>query len=99
MGTTWLHALRSYSVLEHVHTVRAVEVRAFPWGDVPGQGAAFNARWAALRAFVERVVAGDVADPCPRAVHWGGRMDVPRGKMIPARCAAPTANTFYAVLQ
>ena len=40
---------------------------------------------------------GQHEDPCPRAEHWGGSMDKPKGRMIRARCAVSTVNTFYAV--
>jgi hypothetical protein len=89
--------LRRYTAID-ASNPRARAVRAFPWGDVPGQGARFNARWSTLRAFVAAFDGGAVADPCPNAEHWGGRgIDPPRGRMVPARCSAATANTFYAV--
>jgi hypothetical protein len=92
----WLDVLNDYSAL-HAKNDRAREVRSFPWGDIPGKPAAFNRRWERLRALVVEVASGQHKDPCPRAEHWGGKMDQPRGNMIKARCAASTANTFYAV--
>ncbi len=88
--------LRDYSAL-NAPTSRARAIANYPWADVDGQGPAWNARWAELRGFVVRVMHGDVPDPCPNAVHWGGTMDIPHGRMVPARCSARTANTFYAL--
>jgi hypothetical protein len=92
----WIDVLRDYSAIE-AKTERAREVRAFPWGDIPGKADAFNQRWQRLRELVVEVAAGQHKDPCPRAEHWGGSMDHPKGRMIRARCAASTVNTFYAV--
>ena len=92
----WLDVLRDYSALS-ANNARAKEVRAFPWGDVPGKPEGFNRRWQRLRELVVEVASGQHEDPCPRAEHWGGKMDKPRGKMVKARCAATMANTFYAV--
>jgi len=38
-------------------------------------------------------------DPCPHAMHWGGRTDRPRKGQVPAACAAQgySANTLYMV--
>lgn len=55
------------------------------------------ASWHRVRAYAERIADGLVRDPCRGAVHWGGTMDKPRGRMVPARCSAPTRNTFYAL--
>jgi hypothetical protein len=96
VGRPWLDVLHDYSALS-AKNGRAREVRAFPWGDIAGKPTAFNRRWQRLRALVVEVASGQHKDPCPRAEHWGGTMDRPRGNMIKARCAAPTANTFYAV--
>lgn len=96
VGRAWLDVLREYSALR-ARNARAAEVRAYPWGVVPDKTPAWNARWAALRQLVAEVERGQHEDPCPAAEHWGGRMDPQRGRMIPARCAGATANTFYAV--
>lgn len=92
----WIDVLRDYSAIE-ANNERAREVREFPWGDIPGKAAAFNQRWQRLRELVVEVASGQHKDPCPRAEHWGGSMDHPKGRMIRARCAATTVNTFYAV--
>lgn len=94
----WLQAVIAYSAPAlAAKSARAQAVRAYPDGDVPGEGARFNRQWAALRAFVGQVFAGRVKDPCPNAKYFGGTMDPPTGAMVPAHCAAPTANGFYAV--
>lgn len=93
----WVAALDGLSVLRHRQTPRARRVAAFPWGDVPGRSAGFNRRWRALRRFVVEAARGEHGDPCPSARWWGGDMDKPRGRMVPAKCAAPMANTFYAM--
>lgn len=43
------------------------------------------------------VVAGEVIDPCPPAVHWGSKSDVRRAGMALACCDGNTANTLYSV--
>jgi hypothetical protein len=96
VGRPWLDVLSDYSTV-HDKNARAREVREFPWGDVPGKSPVFNRRWSRLRALVVEFDSGQHEDPCPRAEHWGGKMDRPRGNMIKARCAASTVNTFYAV--
>jgi hypothetical protein len=96
VGRPWVEVLRRYSSIR-VRTPRAAIVSAFPWGDIPGRPTAFNRRWKALRDLVVEFAAGKHADPCPRAEHWGGSMDHPQGRMVPARCAVITANTFYAI--
>ena len=92
----WLDVLRAYSAI-NANNPRAKEVREYPWGDIPGKPDPFNARWLRLRELVSEVADGRHTDPCPRAEHWGGSMDHARGRMVPARCAASTANIFYAV--
>jgi len=86
---------------------RARWVRAMPDGDVPGQGRAWNRRWARLRHHARAVLAGRVADNCG-ADHWGSRTlepDVRRarraveaGRWVHARCA-DTVNAFYVTVR
>jgi len=92
----WLDVVHRYSAID-ARNPRAREVKRYPWGDVPGKGAGFNHRWQRLREVVSEFADGKHDDPCPRAEHWGGSMDKPRGGMVPARCSMRTANTFYAV--
>lgn len=92
----WLDVLRDYSAV-NAKNDRAREVRTYPWGDVEGKPTAWNQRWKRLRQLVVEFASGQHEDPCPRAEHWGGSMDKPKGRMIRARCAASTVNTFYAV--
>lgn len=96
-GRHWLVMLRDYSALDVKWKARPRAVRQFVWGDVAGHSQRWNDRWARLRALALRIVQRDYDDPCPSAMHWGGTMDPPRRGMIRARCARPTANTFYAV--
>lgn len=94
----WLEGVIEYSAPAlRAKLPRAQEIRTYPDGDVPGKSASFNRKWAVLRAFVRRVLAGEVRDPCPGAVYFGGKMDSPHGRMVPAKCAGSTANTFYAL--
>jgi hypothetical protein len=92
----WIEVLRDYSSIR-VDTPRSKEISEFPWGDVPGKSDRFNERWQQLRELVTEFEQGVHADPCPSAEHWGGSMDAPQGRMIKARCAMSTRNTFYAI--
>ena len=92
----WLDVLRDYSAI-NASNERARRVRAFPWGDIDGRSDVFNRSWERLRELVTEFAEGKHKDPCPRAEHWGGTMDHPHGRMVKARCAAATVNTFYAV--
>jgi hypothetical protein len=96
--STFTEMLWAYSALD-ADTARAAEVRAYPWGNVPGKLDGWNRHWAKLRAHVTRIAAGEVRDPCPGASHWGGRMDRPRGRMVPVRCSSRTENRFYRVMR
>jgi hypothetical protein len=96
VNRSWLDVVRSYSAIG-ANNPRAKEVSEYPWGDIPGKPEPFNERWLRLRELVSEFADGQHADPCPRAEHWGGSMDHPHGRMVPARCAAATANTFYAL--
>jgi hypothetical protein len=92
----WLDMLQDYSAVK-ANTPRAREARTFPWGDVPHMSRSFNRQWLKLRKLVVEFAEGRHVDPCPRAQHWGGTMDLAQGRMVPARCAVATANTFYAL--
>ncbi|MGW8286342.1 MAG: hypothetical protein ACWGPR_11560 [Candidatus Deferrimicrobiaceae bacterium] len=53
--------------------------------------------WRAALRRAERWQLGELADPCRgRALHWGGKMDDPRGRMKRVDCG-DTANIFYAL--
>ena len=95
-GTDWVEAVRRYSALGRSNT-RARWVRALPWAYVPERSAGWNAQWLELRALVLELEAGIHPDPCPTAMHWGGRTDPRKVWMVNAPCALPTVNTFYAV--
>ena len=92
----WIELLSDYSAI-HANNPRAKEIRDYPWGDVAGKTRTWNRQWQRLRQLVVEVASGQHRDPCPRAQHWGGSMDNPHGRMVPARCSAITVNTFYAV--
>jgi hypothetical protein len=92
----WLELLSDYSAVR-ANNPRAEEVRSFPWADVSNKTNRWNRNWERLRQLVVEFASGQHADPCPRARHWGGTMDYPHGRMVPARCSIVTANTFYAV--
>jgi len=77
--------LRAYSTFDRTHTPRAERIRTSKPPIV-------------LVELAGRLLAGELADPCPRALHWGGRgIDAPHGRMVPAACSQPTANRFYAL--
>lgn len=94
-NSDWHTVLMAYAATYKGRTDRARETAEWPWGDVPGETAATNRRWAKLRAFVLELLEGRHKSPCEGAVDWGGRMDAPKGKQVPAKCSVLTANTFY----
>jgi hypothetical protein len=53
-------------------------------------------KWLKIRARIGDWAHGKVANPCPRAVHFGGAMDAPSRAMVPARCAG-SVNRFWDV--
>lgn len=53
-------------------------------------------RWLACVERARAFLRGDLRDPCG-AEHFGGVMDVPRGRMRIAACSGLTKNTFYTV--
>lgn len=93
----WVAHLRSYSHALHGKSERSKRVLLLPDGDSPGWNARTNRRWAALREHARRLVAGEVPDPCPKAVGWGGTMDKPRPRQVPVKCITATSNWFYRV--
>ncbi len=96
---SWLDGLLLYSRLYSRDNDRAQRIARLPWGPIPGASKRENRQWARIRARAAALVAGKRPDPCPRAVHWGGTVDSPRGRQIPATCAAQgrTKNTLYVV--
>ncbi len=83
--------MQLYSAAMKVDTERARWVRALPWGDLPGR---HSESWAAVRKLVTDWGHGNVEDPCPAALHWGGTMDRPRSYWQAISCGS-TKNTFY----
>lgn len=66
-------AIADYEHALWARSKRAAFARRLPWGDSPELSAKENGRWAELRARVLRVLGGAVADPYPRARHFGSR--------------------------
>lgn len=55
-------------------------------------------RWRKVLELVDEWAAGEHPDPCPRARHFGGPMDAPRGRMRAVCARLPTGNRFYGVM-
>jgi hypothetical protein len=51
-------------------------------------------KWLAIHDRIGAWARGEVPNPCPNAVHFGGGMDPRQGRMIPARCAG-SVNRFW----
>jgi hypothetical protein len=83
-GVEPMRMLRRYSTLWRSRSSRARRIR-------------ISQPAPALLSLSAEIVCGMHRDPCAAAVHWGGRTDKPRGRMIKIRCAVPTRNTFYAL--
>lgn len=55
-----------------------------------------KAKWLKIHARIGAWARGEVPDPCPTAVHFGGGMDPPQGTMVPAVCIG-SVSRFWAV--
>ena len=97
-GISFADFVRKYSALwKPKHTSRKRSIRALPWGPLPRKGGNWGGkRWDKVRQWTERWNAGEVRDPCPAALQWGGTMDRPAGHWAPVNCGR-THNIFYAV--
>lgn len=93
----WLDVLRDYSTLYEGATSRAREIRRYPWGDVRHETRAFNDAWQEQRTYAADIFLGVVPDPCPAAVHWGGRSDPRPPGFVQVECSRPTVNLMYRV--
>jgi hypothetical protein len=80
-----------YSASLRSGSSRSEWVRALPWGPLPGP---YGTRWDRIQKLVRAWGAGQVKDPCPSAMHWGGAMDRPSRSMSPISCGL-TRNIFY----
>lgn len=85
------HMVRRYCHLhrdQHHVTARMMWIRALPWGVVvedphaasvdwtrPAARQRFNAQWSYARETVEMFERGELRDPLPLAMHFGGNMD------------------------
>lgn len=88
------HFAQMYSALWRADSYRASTIRLLPWSAWAGPWG--GARWDRVRAWVHSWARGEVRDPCPKAMHWGGTMDTPRLGWFPVDCGR-TRNIFYTV--
>ena len=77
LGVTWLDMAWRHSALRS-NTPRALAIRGYPAGDVPGWTARLNRKWAALGVEVRAFFRGERRDPTPRSTHWAGSADTVR---------------------
>ena len=96
-GRSYLELVRTYSSPLTGRSRRARTTQQLPWGPLTGRLAAVSRHWLRTLRLVEAWGRGDVPDPCPRAVHWGGRGDSPQGAMVRVCAGLGTANILYAV--
>lgn len=89
--------LLAYTRLYERRSARALAIQRMPWGDVPGWPEHRNARWHRLREHAVRLVAGEIPDPCPRAMHWRSPVhDILPDNMVPVWCPG-TINQMLAM--
>ncbi len=86
--------VRMYSAIWKSRQYRASTIRLLPWAAHAGPWG--GSRWDRVRAWVTRWSRGEVKDPCPNAMHFGGDMDAPRYGWEPVDCGG-TENIFYRV--
>jgi hypothetical protein len=73
-----------------------------PQGDRPAMWPAkaswakHRRKWLAIRDRIGAWARGEVPNPCPNAIHFGGHMDPAQGAMVPARCAG-SVNRFWKI--
>jgi len=89
--------IRMYSAVWKDSNSRKETIRKLPWGPIPRVKNPWGgSRWNKVIDFVWRWGHGEVVDPCPQALHWGGTMDKPAGHWAPISCGR-TANIFYRI--
>lgn len=66
-------------------------MRSLPWGELSGR---HGESWRRVRELVQAWGKGELEDPCPEALHWGGTTDRPRRYWKAIECGI-TKNTFY----
>lgn len=66
------------------------------WPTNAASWSAHRKRWLSVYDRIGAWGHGEVSDPCASARHFGGGMDEPRGKMVPARCAG-AKNNFWKI--
>ena len=55
----------------------------------------YRTEWLRIYKMVRRTLRGDVADPCPLAMHWAAPYFVPRGAVVRVCTGLPVENYFY----
>lgn len=93
---TFEEYVRAYASPLKVKNARTEWIQALPWETLPPEGklGPFVKHWDRVRELVEHWADGNIPDPCPQAVHWGGEMDRPGKAMKPVNCGK-TLNIFY----
>jgi hypothetical protein len=86
--------LERYSVPYRNESPRALRVLTWSQGHVPGGSRRLDRHWRAQRAYAERLVRGEIPDPCPDATDWNDRTSFPRGRMVQV-CVGLTSNKLY----
>jgi hypothetical protein len=89
--------LRAYSKLYEGTSQRKIFIRAFPWGDLSGESESFQRSWMRLRMYALTLLLGVVPDPCPKAIHWGGRSDPQPAGFVEVECSRPVQNRMYRI--
>lgn len=72
---------------------RTLRILSYPWAPLLERSREAE-RWDEVRDRIESWGRGEIGDPCPRALHWGGRMDRPQAHWRPVVCGR-TANIFW----
>lgn len=98
LGVSWTRAMTMYSAIMKKNP-RADDARKFPWGDIKNRDSEFNARWRGLRELITLIASNVYEDPCPKALHWGGKIDPQKPGMFKTQCIIKTINTFYGVMK
>lgn len=106
---SFVDVIRTYcaGLGRHAHTRRQRWVRELPadgetrpehWPDT-ASWERHAPRWRRVLQLVDEWAAGEHPDPCPRARHFGGPMDEPRGRMRAVCARLPVNNRFFEVMR
>lgn len=103
----WTFERMAYAYSLGKKTERSAHARSLPDGDARRFSPAANREWSDLREYARDALAGRIANPCPRAGHWGGMKLTPdleratravsEGAWVPVDCRVDTVNTFFAM--